>query len=79
MLASFFGVLSADGCGESVAMISFDRGMPPGGLKPMVATKTIVDKYWEKYDPLDPTLPFQFKLGDGKTAEDTMWSTFKVD
>ena len=44
----------------------------------MVATKTIVDKYWEKYDPLNPTVPFQFKIGDGKTAEDTMWSTFKV-
>ena len=45
----------------------------------MVATKTIVDKYWDKYDPLNPTVPFQFKLGDGSTAEDTMWSTFKVD
>jgi Flp pilus assembly protein TadG len=78
-LASIFGVLSADGRGESVAMISFNTSMPPGGIKPMVATKTIVDKYWEKYDPLNPTLPIQFKLGDGTQAEDTMWSTFKVD
>ena len=78
-LASIFGVLSADRRGESVAMISFNTSMPPGGLKPMIATKTIVDKYWDKYDPLNPTVPFQFKLGDGTTAEDTMWSTFKVD
>jgi Flp pilus assembly protein TadG len=77
-LASILGVPSAAGRGESVAMISFNTGMPAGGLKPMVATKTIVDKYWEKYDPTNPTAPFQFKLGDGTTAEDTMWSTFKV-
>jgi Flp pilus assembly protein TadG len=77
-LASFFGVLSAAGRGEAVAMVSFNTGIPPGGLKPMIATKAIVDKYWDKYDPLNPTLPFQFKLGDGSTAEDTMWSSFKV-
>jgi Flp pilus assembly protein TadG len=76
-LASIFGVLSADKRGESVAIISFNTGMPPGGLKPMIATKAIVDKYWDKYDPLNPTVPFQFKIGDGSTAEDTMWSTFK--
>lgn len=69
---------TADASATSVAMVSFNTSMPSGGLKPMVATKTIVDKYWEKYDPLNPTVPFQFKLGDGKTAEDTMWSTFKV-
>ena len=78
-LAQIFGVLSADRRGEAVAMVSFNTSMPPGGIKPMVATKTIVDKYWDKYDPLNPTVPFQFKIGDGSTAEDTMWSTFKVD
>jgi hypothetical protein len=71
---------TADTSATSVAMISFNTGMPPSSfIKPMVATKTIIDKYWEKYDPLNPTVPFQFKLGDGSQAEDTMWSSFKVD
>jgi hypothetical protein len=48
----------------------------PGSLKPMVATKVIVDKYWNMYGSSGE--PFQFKIGDGKTAEDTMWTTFKV-
>jgi hypothetical protein len=45
----------------------------------MVATKEIIEKYWDKTDPNNPGLPFQFKLGDGSQAEDTMWSTFKID
>ena len=53
--------------------------MGPGGLKPLVATKAIVNKYWNRFDPLNPGQPFQFKLGDGSQADDTMWSTFKVD
>jgi len=80
LIPGVFVAPTADASATSVAMISFnDKSMPPGGLKPMVATKKIVDKYWEKYDPLNPTVPFQFKLGDGTTAEDTMWSSFKVD
>jgi len=78
-LASVLGVLPADVSATSVAMISFPTGMKAGGLKPMVATKAIVDKYWQQYDPSNPGQPFQFKLGDGTQAEDTMWSTFKVD
>jgi hypothetical protein len=78
-LASFLGVLPADVSATSVAIISFPTGMPPGGLKPMVATTKIIDKYWGMSDPNHPELPVQFKLGDGTQAEDTMWSTFKVD
>ena len=78
-LASFLGVLPADVGATSVAIISFPTAMPPGGLKPMVATTDIIDKYWGMSDPDNPGQPFQFKLGDGKQAEDTMWSTFKVD
>ena len=78
-LASILGLLSADVGAASVAIISFPTGMPPGGLKPMVATTDIIDKYWDKSDPNNPGQPFQFKLGDGTQAEDTMWSTFKVD
>ena len=77
---------TADVNATSVAMISFPKGVAgrdglggPGALKPMVATKAIVDNYWERSDPLHPELPFQFKLGDGNDADDTMWSTFKVD
>jgi hypothetical protein len=70
---------TGDVSAASVAIISFPQGMPPGGLKPMVATTAIIDKYWGKTDPNNPEQPIQFKLGDGKTAEDTMWSTFKVD
>jgi hypothetical protein len=73
-LASVLGVLSADRSATSVAIISFPTGMKKGGLKPMVATKDIVDKYWDW--PLGT--PVVFKLGDGKTAEDTMWTTFLV-
>ena len=81
IIPGVFVAPTADVSATSVAMISFnkDTSMPPGSLKPMVATKRIVDKYWEKYDPLNPTEPFQFKLGDGSQAEDTMWSSFKVD
>lgn len=78
-LASILGVLSADVSVTSVAIISFPKGMPRGGLKPMVATTAIIDKYWGKTDPNNPEQPIQFKLGDGKSAEDTMWSTFKED
>jgi hypothetical protein len=78
-LASLLGVLSADVGAASVAIISFPTGMPPGGLKPMVATTDIINKYWDRSDPNNPGQPFQFKLGDGSQAEDTMWSTFKVD
>jgi Putative Flp pilus-assembly TadE/G-like len=78
-LASILGLLSADVGATSVAIISFPTGMPPGALKPMVATTDIVTKYWDRSDPNNPGQPFQFKLGDGTQAEDTMWSTFKVD
>ena len=78
-LASFLGVLPANVGATSVAIISFPTTMPPGGLKPMVATTDIIDKYWGMSDPDNPGQPFQFKLGDGSQAEDTMWSTFKVD
>jgi len=78
IIPGVFVAPTADASATSVAMISFNTSMPPGGLKPMVATKTIVDKYWDKYDPLNPTVPFQFKIGDGTTAEDTMWTTFLV-
>ena len=70
---------TVDVSAASVAIISFPTGMPPGGLKPMVATTDIIDKYWDRSDPNNPGQPFQFKLGDGTQAEDTMWSTFKVD
>lgn len=72
-LASVLGVLPADASATSVAMISFPTGMKAGGLKPLVATKEIVDKYRDSSDN------FQFKIGDGSDANDTMWSTFKVD
>ena len=78
-LASILDVLPVNVGAASVAIISFPTGMPPGGLKPMVATTDIIDKYWDKTDPNNPGQPFQFKLGDGSQAEDTMWSTFKVD
>jgi Flp pilus assembly protein TadG len=78
-LASILGLLSADVSDTSVAMISFPAGLPPGSLKPMVATTDIIAKYWDRSDPDNPGQPFQFKLGDGTQAEDTMWSTFKVD
>ena len=70
---------TVDVSAASVAIISFPTAMPPGGLKPMVATTDIIDKYWGMTDPDNPGQPFQFKLGDGTQAEDTMWSTFKVD
>jgi hypothetical protein len=77
--ASIFGETSRDLGARAVAVISFPNGVGPGTLKPMVATKTIINKYWNSFDPLNPGQPFQFKLGDGSQAEDTMWSTFKVD
>ena len=64
---------TVDVSAASVAIISFPTGMPPGSLKPMVATTDIIDKYWD----LPGTV--QFKLGDGTQANDTMWSTFKMD
>ena len=61
----------------SVAMISFPQGMGKGGLKPLVPTKAIVNKYWNL------GVNFKFKIGDpnpGDTSiDDTMWSSFKVD
>ena len=78
-LASIFGVLSADRLRESVAIVSFNSGIPAGSLKPMVATKHIVDFYWDKQNPDHLTEPFQFTLGDGNKAdEDTMWTSFLV-
>jgi hypothetical protein len=77
--APIFGILTRDLSARAAAVISFPSGVGPGGLKPMVATKTIINKYWNSFDPLNPGQPFQFKLGDGSQAEDTMWSTFKVD
>jgi Flp pilus assembly protein TadG len=79
MFAPLLGINTYKVSAQATAMISFPKGVPKGALKPMVATKAIVDNYWDKYDPLRPDLPFQFKLGDGSQAEDTMWSTFKVD
>jgi Flp pilus assembly protein TadG len=77
-LASVLGVLPANVSSSSVAITSFPTGMPPGGLKPMVATTDIIAKYWDW-----PTgSPVQFKLGEPDkkdTVNDTMWSTFKVD
>lgn len=67
---------TVDVSAASVAIISFPTGMPPGGLKPMVATTDIINKYWN----LPGTV--QFKLGEPDkkdTVNDTMWSTFKVD
>jgi len=75
-LASILGLLSSDVGASSVAIISFPSGMPPGALKPMVATTDIINKYWD----LPGTV--QFKLGEPDkkdTVNDTMWSTFKVD
>jgi hypothetical protein len=82
-LASILGVIPADVSGTAVAIISFpkvvggrDEGGGPGGLKPMVATKAIVDKY------LNLPGNFQFKIGEESkdpSINDTMWSTFKVD
>jgi Flp pilus assembly protein TadG len=75
-LASLLGVLPANVGATSVAIISFPTAMPPGGLKPMVATTDIINKYWN----LPGTV--QFKLGEPDkkdTVNDTMWSTFKVD
>ena len=77
--APIFGVETWDLNARAVAVISFPTGVKKGALKPMVATKTIIDNYWNSFDPLHPEIPFQFKLGDGSQAEDTMWSTFKVD
>ena len=78
-LASVLGIMPADASATSVAIISFPTGLGAGGLKPLVATKKIVENYWNRSDPDNPGLPFQFKLGDGKQADDTMWTTFKVD
>jgi hypothetical protein len=77
--ASIFGVNTRDLYARAVAVIPFPTGVGKGTLKPMVATKTIVDNYWNAFDPLNPGQPFKFKLGDGTQADDTMWSTFKVD
>jgi Flp pilus assembly protein TadG len=77
--APIFGVQSRNLTTRAVAVIPFPTGVGNGVLKPMVATKTIIDNYWNRFDPLNPGQPFQFKLGDGSQADDTMWSTFKVD
>jgi Flp pilus assembly protein TadG len=77
--APIFGGTPRDLGARAVAVTTFPQGTGPGALKPMVATKTILNKYWNSFDPLNPGQPFQFKLGDGTQAEDTMWSTFKVD
>ena len=76
--APIFGVKTRDLSARAVAVISFPTGVGKGALKPMVATKAIVNNYWNRFDPLNPGQPFQFKLGDGSQADDTMWSTFKV-
>ena len=77
------GVQSAyDVSATSVAMISFPQGMGKGGLKPLVPTKAIVDKYWDKPDG------YKFKIGDvhekgehGKPYDteinEAMWTSFK--
>jgi hypothetical protein len=77
--APIFGIITRDLSVQAVAVISFPTGVGKGALKPMVATKSIVNNYWNRFDPLNPGLPFQFKLGDGSQADDTMWSTFKED
>jgi hypothetical protein len=76
--APILGMPTKDLSARAVAVISFPTGVGPGTLKPMVATKTIVNNYWNSFDPLNPGQPFQFKLGDGSQADDTMWSSFKV-
>jgi hypothetical protein len=76
--APILGVRTRDLSARAAAVISFPQGVGKGALKPMVATKDIVENYWDRSDPLHPGLPFQFKLGDGNQADDTMWSTFKV-
>ncbi len=79
--AQIFGVLTRDLSARAVAVISFPTGVGPGALKPMVATKAIVDNYWNRFDPLHPDTPFQFKIGEESSdpsINDTMWSTFKV-
>jgi len=82
-LASVLGVLPADVSAKSVAMISFPGGMKIGGLKPLVATEDILAKYWDGFDPLNPTKPVRFKVGepDKKDASvnDTMWTSFLAD
>jgi hypothetical protein len=77
--APILGMPTKDLSAQAAAVISFPQGVGPGTLKPMVATKTIINNYWNSFDPLNPGQPFQFKLGDGSQANDTMWSTFKVD
>ena len=80
-LASVLGVLPADVSATSVAMITFPQGVGPGALKPLVATKNIVDKYM--FDPQIPGQTLQFKIGEedkhDHSVNDSMWSTFKVD
>jgi Flp pilus assembly protein TadG len=79
--APIFGVRTRDLSARAVAVISFPTGVGPGALKPMVATKSIVDNYWNKFDPAHPEIPFQFKIGEESndpSINDTMWSTFKV-
>lgn len=84
-LVSILGALTADMDATSVAMISFPTGVGPDALKPLVATKDIIDKYWDKRDG------FKFKIGepekgggkeDGKEKGDDqidegMWTSFK--
>ncbi len=75
-LASLLGLLQADVSVTSVAVITFPSGMKAGGLKPMVATRQFLDKYW------DQTGDVIFKIGEESkdpSINDTMWSTFKVD
>jgi len=81
LFASIFGILTRDLNARAVAVISFPTGVGKGALKPMVATKSIVDNFWNSFDPLHPEIPFQFKIGEESndpSVNDTMWSTFKV-
>jgi Flp pilus assembly protein TadG len=77
--APILGIMPRDLSARAVGVISFPQGVGAGTLKPMVATKSIINNYWNRFDPLNPGQPFQFKLGDGSQADDTMWSTFKVE
>jgi hypothetical protein len=80
--ARIFGVSARDLGAQAVAVISFPNGVKGGALKPLAATKTIVDNYWNAYDPLNPGQPFKFKIGEESSdpsINDTMWTTFKVD
>jgi hypothetical protein len=70
-LASVLGVLPKDVSATSVAMVSFPKGMKPGSLFPLAASKFIVDQEWTKNPPVS------FKIGE--SATNGTWTSFKVN